>query len=178
MFRRCRRILPTPVALVSLHQTILKGVESVDADVEAIWLETLLRATESLPNEVIADEILSLAVAKGSWVKNFLAPVVAIKLIVEKFLDKLFNPTSPAALMLLLLLSWLYPLYSASGHSPHLSSRLASSRLLGKIASKFDAFLLQREVLPVVQSLCQDVDHQVRARSGQGFVLSLGRVRF
>ena len=63
-------LLSFPLVFLPSFQTILKGVESVDADVEAIWLEALLRATECLPDEVVADDILSLAVAKGAQSNN------------------------------------------------------------------------------------------------------------
>ncbi|XP_041467949.1 serine/threonine-protein phosphatase 4 regulatory subunit 4-like isoform X4 [Lytechinus variegatus] len=42
-------------------------------------------------------------------------------------------------------------------------SRLASCRLLGKIATRFDTFMIKKEILPLVTSLCQDVDYEVRA---------------
>ncbi|XP_072182400.1 serine/threonine-protein phosphatase 4 regulatory subunit 4-like [Diadema setosum] len=42
-------------------------------------------------------------------------------------------------------------------------SRLASCRLLGRIATRFDTFMIKKEILPLVTSLCQDVDYEVRA---------------
>ncbi|XP_078315308.1 serine/threonine-protein phosphatase 4 regulatory subunit 4-like isoform X3 [Crassostrea virginica] len=41
-------------------------------------------------------------------------------------------------------------------------SRLACCRILGKISTKFEPFVIKKEILPVVQSLCQDVDYEVR----------------
>ncbi|KAK3599632.1 hypothetical protein CHS0354_029090 [Potamilus streckersoni] len=42
------------------------------------------------------------------------------------------------------------------------SSRLSCCKILGKISTKFEPFLIKKEILPVVQSLCQDVDYEVR----------------
>ncbi|KAI4494467.1 hypothetical protein M0802_008959 [Mischocyttarus mexicanus] len=42
-------------------------------------------------------------------------------------------------------------------------SRMMCSRLLGKICTRFNADMVQKEVLPTVQSLCQDVNSEVRA---------------
>ncbi|XP_074642861.1 serine/threonine-protein phosphatase 4 regulatory subunit 4-like [Tubulanus polymorphus] len=46
--------------------------------------------------------------------------------------------------------------------SQSVQSRLSCCRILGKIATKFEPFLIKKEILPVVQSLCQDVDYEVR----------------
>lgn len=43
------------------------------------------------------------------------------------------------------------------------SVRLSCCKILGKIATKFESFLIKKEILPVVQQLCQDVEHEVRA---------------
>ncbi|XP_076036119.1 uncharacterized protein LOC143022060 isoform X2 [Oratosquilla oratoria] len=51
----------------------------------------------------------------------------------------------------------------SKGQSQQVSSRLAACKLLGKIATKFEPFLLKTEVVGVVQSLCQDVSGEVRA---------------
>ncbi|XP_076627283.1 serine/threonine-protein phosphatase 4 regulatory subunit 4 isoform X1 [Colletes latitarsis] len=42
-------------------------------------------------------------------------------------------------------------------------SRVTCSRLLGKICTRFDSAMIQKEVLPTVHSLCQDVNSEVRA---------------
>ncbi|CAL7947775.1 unnamed protein product [Xylocopa violacea] len=42
-------------------------------------------------------------------------------------------------------------------------SRIICSRILGKICTRFDSALIQKEVLPMVHSLCQDVNSEVRA---------------
>ncbi|XP_076161069.1 serine/threonine-protein phosphatase 4 regulatory subunit 4 isoform X4 [Ptiloglossa arizonensis] len=42
-------------------------------------------------------------------------------------------------------------------------SRVTCSRLLGKICTRFDSAMIQKEVLPTVHSLCQDVNSDVRA---------------
>ncbi|KAK2579505.1 hypothetical protein KPH14_010813 [Odynerus spinipes] len=41
--------------------------------------------------------------------------------------------------------------------------RMMCSRLLGKICTRFDADMIQKEILPTVHSLCQDVNSEVRA---------------
>ncbi|XP_076653835.1 serine/threonine-protein phosphatase 4 regulatory subunit 4 isoform X2 [Halictus rubicundus] len=42
-------------------------------------------------------------------------------------------------------------------------SRVTCSRLLGKICTRFDSAMIQKEILPTVHSLCQDVNSEVRA---------------
>ncbi|KAL6447163.1 hypothetical protein ACFW04_001463 [Cataglyphis niger] len=42
-------------------------------------------------------------------------------------------------------------------------SRITCSKLLGKICTRFDSAMIQKEVLPTVHSLCQDVNSDVRA---------------
>ncbi|KAK3094055.1 hypothetical protein FSP39_023500 [Pinctada imbricata] len=46
--------------------------------------------------------------------------------------------------------------------SQSVQARLSCCRILGKIATKFEPFVIKKEILPVVQSLCQDVDYEVR----------------
>ncbi|XP_035210031.1 serine/threonine-protein phosphatase 4 regulatory subunit 4-like isoform X2 [Stegodyphus dumicola] len=46
--------------------------------------------------------------------------------------------------------------------SQPISSRLLCCKMLGKICMKFDPYIIMKEVLPVVLSLCQDVDFEVR----------------
>ncbi|XP_041351880.1 serine/threonine-protein phosphatase 4 regulatory subunit 4-like isoform X2 [Gigantopelta aegis] len=46
--------------------------------------------------------------------------------------------------------------------SQAVQSRLSCCKILGKIATKFEPFVIKKEILPVVQSLCQDVDYEVR----------------
>ncbi|XP_076441962.1 serine/threonine-protein phosphatase 4 regulatory subunit 4-like isoform X2 [Babylonia areolata] len=43
------------------------------------------------------------------------------------------------------------------------SVRLSCCQILGKIVTKFESFVIKKEILPVVQQLCQDVEHEVRA---------------
>ncbi|KAK7872083.1 hypothetical protein R5R35_004566 [Gryllus longicercus] len=47
--------------------------------------------------------------------------------------------------------------------SQPVSSRIKSCRLLGKASLRLDMFYLKKELLPVILSLCQDVNHEVRA---------------
>ncbi|XP_076674642.1 serine/threonine-protein phosphatase 4 regulatory subunit 4 isoform X3 [Andrena cerasifolii] len=56
------------------------------------------------------------------------------------------------------------PLTISKGQlSQPIYSRITCSRLLGKICTRFDSPLIQKEVLPTVHSLCQDVNSEVRA---------------
>ncbi|XP_011061444.1 PREDICTED: serine/threonine-protein phosphatase 4 regulatory subunit 4-like isoform X2 [Acromyrmex echinatior] len=56
------------------------------------------------------------------------------------------------------------PLTISKGQlSQPIYSRITCSRLLGKICTRFDSAMIQKEVLPTVHSLCQDVNSEVRA---------------
>ncbi|XP_030805976.1 serine/threonine-protein phosphatase 4 regulatory subunit 4 isoform X2 [Camarhynchus parvulus] len=57
----------------------------------------------------------------------------------------------------------LNPLVSKAQLSQTLQSRLVSCKIMGKVANKFEAHTVKREVLPLVKSLCQDVEYEVRA---------------
>ncbi|XP_052106297.1 serine/threonine-protein phosphatase 4 regulatory subunit 4-like isoform X9 [Mytilus californianus] len=46
--------------------------------------------------------------------------------------------------------------------SQSVAARMACCKILGKICTKFESFVIKKEILPVVQSLCQDVDYEVR----------------
>ncbi|XP_009279074.1 PREDICTED: serine/threonine-protein phosphatase 4 regulatory subunit 4 [Aptenodytes forsteri] len=56
----------------------------------------------------------------------------------------------------------LNPLVSKAQLSQTLQSRLVSCKIMGKLANKFEAHIIKREVLPLVKSLCQDVEYEVR----------------
>ncbi|XP_048852844.1 serine/threonine-protein phosphatase 4 regulatory subunit 4-like [Brienomyrus brachyistius] len=55
------------------------------------------------------------------------------------------------------------PLVSKAQLSQTLPARLASCRILGKAALKFESPLVKKELLPIVLSLCQDVEFEVRS---------------
>ncbi|XP_039568728.1 serine/threonine-protein phosphatase 4 regulatory subunit 4 isoform X2 [Passer montanus] len=57
----------------------------------------------------------------------------------------------------------LNPLVSKAQLSQTLQSRLVTCKIMGKVANKFEAHIVKREVLPLVKSLCQDVEFEVRA---------------
>ncbi|XP_053987768.1 serine/threonine-protein phosphatase 4 regulatory subunit 4-like isoform X3 [Hylaeus volcanicus] len=60
--------------------------------------------------------------------------------------------------------SQILPLTIIKGQlSQPIYSRVTCSRLLGKICTRFDSSMIQKEVLPTVHSLCQDVNSEVRA---------------
>jgi len=46
--------------------------------------------------------------------------------------------------------------------SESVQSRLSCCQILGKLATRFESFVIKKDILPVVQSLCQDVDYEVR----------------
>ncbi|TNN44783.1 Serine/threonine-protein phosphatase 4 regulatory subunit 4 [Liparis tanakae] len=56
----------------------------------------------------------------------------------------------------------LNPLLYQSQLSHSLQARLASCRILGKVAHKFDTHMVKTELLPLARSLCQDQDSEVR----------------
>ncbi|XP_018583356.1 serine/threonine-protein phosphatase 4 regulatory subunit 4 isoform X2 [Scleropages formosus] len=55
------------------------------------------------------------------------------------------------------------PLVSKAQLSQSLQARLASCRILGKAATKFESAVVKKELLPLVRSLCQDVEYEVRS---------------
>uniref|UniRef100_A0A8C9AT03 Serine/threonine-protein phosphatase 4 regulatory subunit 4 n=1 Tax=Prolemur simus TaxID=1328070 RepID=A0A8C9AT03_PROSS len=57
----------------------------------------------------------------------------------------------------------LNPLVSKAQLSQTVQSRVVSCKILGKLTNKFDAHIIKREILPLVKSLCQDVDYEVRS---------------
>ncbi|XP_063998414.1 serine/threonine-protein phosphatase 4 regulatory subunit 4 isoform X5 [Pogoniulus pusillus] len=57
----------------------------------------------------------------------------------------------------------LNPLVSKAQLSQTLQSRLVSCKIMGKLANKFEAHIIKREILPLVKSLCYDVEYEVRA---------------
>nr|XP_015206150.1 PREDICTED: serine/threonine-protein phosphatase 4 regulatory subunit 4 isoform X1 [Lepisosteus oculatus] len=57
----------------------------------------------------------------------------------------------------------LHPLVSKAQLSQTLQSRLASCRILGKVAGKFESQIVKKDLLPLVRSLCQDVEYEVRS---------------
>ncbi|XP_017293768.1 serine/threonine-protein phosphatase 4 regulatory subunit 4 isoform X3 [Kryptolebias marmoratus] len=56
----------------------------------------------------------------------------------------------------------LNPLLYQSQVSQSPQARLASCRILGKVASKFDSHIVKKELLPLAQSLCRDVEPEVQ----------------
>uniref|UniRef100_W5KHM2 Protein phosphatase 4 regulatory subunit 4 n=1 Tax=Astyanax mexicanus TaxID=7994 RepID=W5KHM2_ASTMX len=56
----------------------------------------------------------------------------------------------------------LSPLVSKAQLSQSVPARLASCRILGKVAAKFESSV-KKDLLPLVRSLCQDVEYEVRS---------------
>lgn len=108
-----KELVPHATFTQTFLQSILASVDSKDPIVANAWVETLLDVIDLLPKDVIRQEILSLAVAKGQI-------------------------------------------------SQPVTSRLSCCRMLGKLCEKFEPYLIKKEILPTVQSLCQDVDYEVR----------------
>ncbi|XP_029453730.1 serine/threonine-protein phosphatase 4 regulatory subunit 4 isoform X4 [Rhinatrema bivittatum] len=61
----------------------------------------------------------------------------------------------------------LNPLVSKAQLSQTVQSRIASCKILGKLANKFEAHVIKRDILPLVKSLCQDVEYEVRSCMGR-----------
>uniref|UniRef100_A0A8B9HKG0 Protein phosphatase 4 regulatory subunit 4 n=1 Tax=Astyanax mexicanus TaxID=7994 RepID=A0A8B9HKG0_ASTMX len=57
----------------------------------------------------------------------------------------------------------LSPLVSKAQLSQSVPARLASCRILGKVAAKFESSVVKKDLLPLVRSLCQDVEYEVRS---------------
>ncbi|XP_045143749.1 serine/threonine-protein phosphatase 4 regulatory subunit 4 isoform X2 [Echinops telfairi] len=57
----------------------------------------------------------------------------------------------------------LNPLVSKAQLSQTVQSRLVSCKILGKLTNKFDVHTIKREIIPLVKSLCQDVEYEVRS---------------
>ncbi|KAJ8009238.1 hypothetical protein DPEC_G00086820 [Dallia pectoralis] len=57
----------------------------------------------------------------------------------------------------------LSPLVSKAQLSQSVQARLASCRILGKVACKFESSIVKKDLLPLVRSLCQDVEYEVRS---------------
>ncbi|XP_064181486.1 serine/threonine-protein phosphatase 4 regulatory subunit 4 isoform X2 [Anguilla rostrata] len=57
----------------------------------------------------------------------------------------------------------LNPLVSKAQLSQSVQARLASCRILGKVAGKFESQIVKKDLLPLVRSLCQDVEYEVRS---------------
>ncbi|XP_078262939.1 serine/threonine-protein phosphatase 4 regulatory subunit 4 isoform X2 [Rhinoraja longicauda] len=57
----------------------------------------------------------------------------------------------------------LSPLVSKAQLSQTIQSRLASCKILGKVSRKFESHIIKRDILPLVRSLCQDVEYEVRS---------------
>ncbi|KAF0024066.1 hypothetical protein F2P81_024696 [Scophthalmus maximus] len=62
--------------------------------------------------------------------------------------------------------AWLETLLSAINALPKETikqeTRLATCRIIGKVASKFDPHIVKKELVPLARSLCQDVEIEVR----------------
>ncbi|XP_021324311.1 serine/threonine-protein phosphatase 4 regulatory subunit 4 isoform X3 [Danio rerio] len=57
----------------------------------------------------------------------------------------------------------LSPLLSKHQLSQSIPARLASCRILGKVVGKFESSIVKKDLLPLIRSLCQDVEYEVRA---------------
>uniref|UniRef100_A0A671QV88 Serine/threonine-protein phosphatase 4 regulatory subunit 4-like n=1 Tax=Sinocyclocheilus anshuiensis TaxID=1608454 RepID=A0A671QV88_9TELE len=57
----------------------------------------------------------------------------------------------------------LSPLLSKHQLSQSVPARLASCRILGKVVGKFETSIVKKDLLPLIRSLCQDVEYEVRA---------------
>lgn len=108
-----QKLVPPSVFTQTFLASIVACIDSRDPYSSKAWLETLLDLIELLPQNVVRNDILPVAVARGQL-------------------------------------------------SQSIQSRVTSCQLLGRIAKTFDYPQLQKEVVPLVHSLCQDVSGEVR----------------
>nr|XP_033809148.1 serine/threonine-protein phosphatase 4 regulatory subunit 4 isoform X2 [Geotrypetes seraphini] len=156
----------------SFLQIILQNLDHRDIGVSNAWLETLLSVIEVLPKENLrheddctgdvgpAAEPFSAALQLAG-----IAPAVAVVLPLRPGTQMhhfrgMPIPRRP---------QWtgdsniLNPLVSKAQLSQTVQSRLASCKILGKLANKFESHVIKRDILPLVKSLCQDVEYEVRS---------------
>ncbi|XP_051954654.1 serine/threonine-protein phosphatase 4 regulatory subunit 4 isoform X1 [Xyrauchen texanus] len=57
----------------------------------------------------------------------------------------------------------LSPMVSKAQLTQSVPARLASCRILGKVTGKFESSIVKKDLLPLVRSLCQDVEYEVRS---------------
>ncbi|XP_066550212.1 serine/threonine-protein phosphatase 4 regulatory subunit 4 isoform X6 [Amia ocellicauda] len=86
----------------------------------------------------------SAAVVSNAWLETLLSAIDALPK--ETIRQEILNP-----------------LVSKAQLSQSLQSRLASCRILGKVAGKFESQIVKKDLLPLVRSLCQDVEYEVRS---------------
>ncbi|XP_033892676.3 serine/threonine-protein phosphatase 4 regulatory subunit 4-like isoform X3 [Acipenser ruthenus] len=84
------------------------------------------------------------AVVSTAWLETLLSAIDVLPK--ETIRQEILNPLVPKAQL-----------------SQSLHSRLASCRVLGKVAGKFESHIVKKDVLPLVRSLCQDVEYEVRS---------------
>ncbi|XP_030070820.1 serine/threonine-protein phosphatase 4 regulatory subunit 4 isoform X2 [Microcaecilia unicolor] len=165
--------------LVSIHsychsflQIILQNLEHRDTGVSNAWLETLLSVIEVLPKENLRHEddcTGDVGPAAEPFIAALqlagIAPAVAVVLPLRPGTQMhhfrgMPIPRRP---------QWtgdsniLNPLISKAQLSQTVQSRLASCKILGKLANKFEIHVIKRDILPLVKSLCQDVEYEVRS---------------
>ncbi|XP_029453728.1 serine/threonine-protein phosphatase 4 regulatory subunit 4 isoform X2 [Rhinatrema bivittatum] len=160
----------------SFLQIILQNLEHRDTGVSNAWLDTLLSVIEALPKENIRHEDDCTGDA-GPAAEPFsaalqlagIAPAVAVVLPLRPgtqmhHFRSIPIPRRP---------QWtgdsniLNPLVSKAQLSQTVQSRIASCKILGKLANKFEAHVIKRDILPLVKSLCQDVEYEVRSCMGR-----------
>ncbi|KAG9336566.1 hypothetical protein JZ751_002913, partial [Albula glossodonta] len=84
------------------------------------------------------------AVVSNSWLETLLSAIDALPK--ETIRQEILNP-----------------LVSKAQLSQSVQARLASCRILGKVAGKFESQIVKKDLLPLVRSLCQDVEYEVRS---------------
>ncbi|CAC5404766.1 PPP4R4 [Mytilus coruscus] len=182
-----KNLVPIQNYTQTFLQTILNSVDGKDPEVSSAWLDTLLDVIELLPKDVIKkEEVLHVAqcemqyAASAAFLQILQKNLVPIQNYTQTFLQTILNSVdgkdpevSSAWLDTLLDVIELLPkdvikkeilhVAIAKGQlSQSVAARMACCKILGKICTKFESFVIKKEILPVVQSLCQDVDYEVR----------------
>ncbi|PRD30499.1 UNVERIFIED_CONTAM: Ppp4r4 [Trichonephila clavipes] len=142
-------LLPTSTFTQTFLQSILSSVDSTDPVVANAWMETLLDVIDLLPKEIVKGEILTLAVNKGQ-----MSQPVSSRLLCCKMLGKICLKFDAYVIMAC---NPPYCLYLACNFVS-----IFVFHELNLLNISFSPLRIKKEVLPVVLSLCQDVDFEVR----------------
>ncbi|XP_069772280.1 serine/threonine-protein phosphatase 4 regulatory subunit 4 isoform X3 [Narcine bancroftii] len=143
-------------------ETIRRVVPKIREVLHVAGVEMQLAAAVSFLT-ILQEEIVSIA----AYIHSFL-PIILVNLdhkdtvISNAWLETLLTVINalPKETIRQEILS---PLVSKAQLSQTVQSRLASCKILGQIARKFESHVIKRDILPLVRSLCQDVEYEVRS---------------
>uniref|UniRef100_UPI00398F32A9 serine/threonine-protein phosphatase 4 regulatory subunit 4 isoform X2 n=1 Tax=Pristiophorus japonicus TaxID=55135 RepID=UPI00398F32A9 len=143
-------------------ETIRRVVPKIREVLHVAGLEMQLAAAVSFLT-ILQEELVSIA----AYIHSFL-PIILVNLdhrdtvVSNAWLETLLTVINalPKETIRQEILS---PLVSKAQLSQTIQSRLASCKILGKVARKFESHIIKRDILPLVKSLCQDVEYEVRS---------------